>query len=204
MNVITSDTELANMALGHLGQSPLSGDLESDRSNSAKVMRTFFETTRGCVLRDFPWGFAQRLVTLAPVEEDPNSEWGFSYRMPVDCFMPRRIPSGIRNETLADRIPYRTIGDDSGTLILTDQEDAELEYTARVTNPALYPADFCMAFSLRLAAYGAPLLTSGDKFQLGTRAYQLYMAEIARAKANNANESVPDYPPDSEFISVRG
>lgn len=198
-----STTEIANLALRHLAVSKPIADLDSERSKEANAIRAFYEETRDQVLRDFPWPFATTFVTLALVEEEPTSEWAFSYRMPSDKLRFRRILSGARQDTPDTRIPYRIGRDASGELIYTDAEEAEAEYTARITDVSAFAADFTAALAFLLAAQAGPSITGGDQFQLADRALNLYVRAITQARANALNEEAPDLPPDAEWIRGR-
>src|SRR5690348_14818440 len=137
------------MALAHLGTGNFISNLATDDSDEADACNAFLETVRQQTLRDFPWPFATKTADLGLVEEEPNDglEWGFSYRYPSDCLEARRIPSGVRMDTVVSRVPFRIGYDASGRLIFCDVEDAQLEYTALVTDPSYYPPDFVMAMS---------------------------------------------------------
>ena len=198
-----SATEICNLALTHLGSTVEIEDLDDEGSDEAIICRRVFANTRDAVLRDFHWPFATKIQALGLVEEDPNSEWAYSYRTPSDCLNVRRILSGIRNDSRQSRVPYRIGQDVQGELIFTDKEDAELEYTTRITDVVRFPADFVNALALRVAAYIAPKLTAGDPFKLGERALQLYLREISNAQANAANEEQAEEPVESEFIRGR-
>jgi hypothetical protein len=199
----SSTTAIANLAISHLGIGKEIANLETERSSEAQACRRFYETARDVTLRDFPWPFATKINAIGLVEEDPNDEWGFSYRYPTDCLMLRRILSGLRNDNRQSRIPYRVTRDDSGLLIYTDAEDAELEYTIKETDVGRFPADFTMAFSFLLAGYVAPRLTGGDPFKLGQRALELYQIELSHARLTAMNEEQSEELPDSEFIRTR-
>lgn len=199
-----STTEIANMALSHLGIGKEISNLDDEKSQEARACRRFFNSVRDVVLRDFDWAFASKIVALALIEEDPNSEWAYSYRLPSDCIAPRRILSGTRTDTNSSEIAYLRGQDDDGQLIYTDEPEAYLEYTKRETRVQFYPSDFGIAMSLRLAAYIAPQLTGGDPFKVGARAMQFYTSyEIPKAQANSLNEQRPDQPPDAESIRAR-
>ena len=198
-----SKTGIVNIALSHLGISKELGNLETDRSLEASTGRRYFDTARDKVLRDFHWPFATRIEALGLVEEDPNTEWGFSYRYPVNCLRIERFLSGLRNDTLQSKSPYKIVSDDTGLLIYSDLEDAEIEYTVRATNIIIYPADFVIAFSFYLANLMAPRVTGGDQFKLGRIALNNYEIEISKAQANAINEEQPDQQVDSEFIRDR-
>lgn len=200
---MSSKTEICNLALSHLGVGKEIAILESERSQEASACRRFYDTALDATLRDYPWAFATKIVALGLIEEDPNDEWLYSYRYPTDCVFIKRILSGIKNDTRQTRINYRILSDSAGRIIYTDQENAEAEYSYRVTDTSLYPSDFIMALSYRLAHYIAPRVTAGDPYKLKREVMELYLLEIGRAKSNNNNEEQDAEDPESEFIRVR-
>lgn len=200
---MASETEICNLALSHLGSGKEIANL-SERSQEAAACRRFYESSRDLVLREYHWPFARRIIAVGLVQQNPNSEWGFSYRYPSDCASIRRILSGLRTDNAASRVPFLIGQDADGQLIYTDQGSAEIEYTKKETNTDRYPPDFVMALSLRLAAYIAPRITAGDPFKMGARALQLYMQQIMTADATASNEEQIDIAPESEFIRDRG
>lgn len=198
-----SETEIANFALAHLGVSKPITNIVTERSKEAMACKLFYDISRNEMMREFPWPFSTRFVDLALVGTAPTTEWGYSYRYPSDCACLRRIMSGNRNDSVDSRIPYRLGNDTNGELIFTDMADASVEYTHNITDPLLFSADFIAALSLRLAAYIAPQLTSGDPFKIGPRAERFYMLSIAKAQSSAVNEEQRDRTPESEFILGR-
>ena len=199
----SSDTELCNLALSHIGTAKTISNLETDKDIEAKVCRLFIEVAREATLRDFAWTFATNIATLNLVESDPTTTWLYSYRYPSDCLMVRRIFSGVENDTRQSRSVYKVLRDASGLLIYSNKEDAILEYTFKEDDPTRYPADFELAFSYRLAALMANRLTKGDPFKMKAEMISLYEAEISRAKASGADEEQRPENPESEFIRAR-
>ena len=199
---MASDIEICNLALSNLG---ISKEIASSTEDSAEAetCNRFFVDVRDELLRDFPWTFATKFVALGLVEEDPNDEWGFSYRYPSDCIKVRRILSGIRNDTPATKTKMKIIADDDGLLILTDYEDAEIEYTFRAEDPMRYPSDFKKAFALKLAIEIAPRLIAGDPYSIGPKLTQKFLYEIQKAQASSISEEVLDEFPDAEMITAR-
>lgn len=198
-----SKVGIANLTLSHLAISKEIANLETENSEEARTIRRLYETAKDATLRDFPWPFATRQAVLALLEIEPTTEWGYSYRYPSNCLYIRRILSGIRNDSRQSRAPYKIAQDDSGLIIYTDQQDAEIEYTVRADNPQLYTSDFIMAFSLYLASLAAPRLTGGDQFKLGDRALRLYRFEIGRAVSRAMNEEQVEEPVEAEYIRAR-
>lgn len=200
---MASSTEICNLALSHLGIAKPIANLSTEQSQEASACRVFYEITRDTVLKDYPWPFCTKIAAIALVEEDPNVEWQYSYRYPSDCLAVRKILSGVRNETSSERIPYKISSDSQGLLIFSDLEEAEMEYTVKITDANLYSTDFILAFSFRLASYLAPRLTAGDPFKLADRMLQMYRLEMSKATANAFNEEQRDPTPDPELIQER-
>lgn len=203
MSFTSSDTGICNMALGHIGTGKVIANLTSESSREAVACRTFYETARDEVLRDFAWPFATKIEALAEVEEDPNEEWAFSYREPSDCLMFRKIQSGIRNDNRQSRVPFRKGGDSAGGLIFTDKEDAIGEYTRRVTQVEFYPPDFKTLLAYKLAGYIVPLLSAGDPSKIRDSMAALYQMKRGEVMAAARNEEQPEEPPESEFVRGR-
>jgi hypothetical protein len=202
---MATETEIANLALSHLGIGKEIANLETEKSQEATACRRFYPTCRDAVLRDFPWPFATKFAILALVADPPTEtlEWAFSYRYPTDCLTIRRIQTGVRQDNQDTRIRFKLGRDDQGQLVYCDESLAKVEYTFREEDPQRYPADFQLAMSFRLAAYVAPRLTGGDPFKLGERAAKFYQYEIGGAQASAGNELVPDSLPDAEIIRTR-
>lgn len=211
----TSRTHLANMALRHVGVSQTLADVDnaSDRSAAARACRDFIDQAREEVLRDFDWPFARRVSAsagLALIEEDPSSEWQYSYRLPSDAVAVRRIINGStsRVETLATRIPFEMLADDDGAILYTDYvsstgDPLRVVYTTRVESVPRWPVDVAQSWALLLAGYIAPSITEGDELKLGERALAKYNWRLQRAMVNAANESVPDQPGDGTLVTSR-
>ena len=198
-----TSTEIANMAISHVGSGKEIANLDTESSEEASACRRFYENARDTVLRDCNWPFATEIVTLGLVEEDPNTEWDFSYRYPSDCINIRKIQSGIRNDHRQSRVPYRVAQDSTGLLIFTDEQNAVLEYTKREEDTSRFPSDFAIALSYKLAYLIAPRLSRGDPFKMKQDLQREYMMAISMAKAAAFNEEQSDQEPESEFMRIR-
>jgi hypothetical protein len=198
-----SKVAICNLALSHLGIAKEINFFDTEKSQEAAACRRFYDLALEQTLKDFDWPFAGKIATLQLIEADPNTEWAYSYRYPVDCVQFRKILSGIRNDTRQSAEPYKISRDTTGTIILSDKATAEGEYTMLLDNPQEYPPDFAMALSLRLAVYVAPRITGGDPYNLAKKCMDLYLVEVEIAKANARNEEKQDELPESEFVSGR-
>lgn len=200
---MASKTEICNLALSHLGSGKEIANIDTEKSEEASACRRYFDTVRDATLREFAWPFAQKRVTLGLIETFTTGEWTYSYRYPSDCLNIHRILSGVRNDTHQSRSPYEILKDSAGRIIYSDEQNAECEYTERVSDPSFYPEDFTIALSFRLASYIAPRLAKGDPFGLRKSTMEMYNIEVSKAKASSLNEVVPDNLPNSEFERAR-
>jgi len=205
----TSETEIANLALGHLGQSVEISNLQTTRTPEAIALRTIYDTMRRSTLRDFAWPFAHKiaalgLVTTYGVDDDhPTSEYKYAYRFPSDCLQIRKLQSGVNPDNRQSRIPFKISRDATGGLLLTNLEDAIAEYTIDIEEVEKYTDDFVLAFSLRLAMYAAPKICGEDPFGMGKRAANMYRYEIENAKNNAFNGEQEEENPSSELERSR-
>lgn len=205
---MSSVAEVCNLALSHLGVGKEIASI-TERSKEAEACNRFYELARDEMLRGFVWPFARKIVTLGLVtasgdDDHPACKFEYAYRYPSDCLMIRKIQSEIRTDYRQSRVTHDLLADDAGTLILTDLEDAVLEYTSTdAQNPGRWHSDFTMALSFRLASYIAPRVTGGDPFKIGQTAIRFWNASNSKAQANAANEVQPDMDPEGELTLAR-
>lgn len=188
------------MALAHIGVSTFIASA-GERSKEATICNQFFEPVRDSLLEAFEWSFASRRVSLALTDVEITN-WLYAYKYPADCVAARRLVyEGLRNPRSDQRIPYEIGYDGTQRLILTDQVDAELIYTARITDPNLFSPLFVTAFAWLLAEpIAMPLAVSTS---LADRAAKRASQWLSAAIAGNLREGQEDQPAESEFISAR-
>lgn len=200
---MSSKTELANLALSHLGQQQEIANLDTERSPAAATMRRFIPIAVETFLKDFPYSFCNVTSALALVEESPNDEWAYSYRYPTDCLKPLRIPSGLRDDTRQSRVNYVIGKDSQGELIYTDEPEASLEYVQFVNDPSRFPADVLLAMSFFLAGLSAPRICGEDPFKMGDKAMKMYQYFKGKCDSSDANDQQRPEPPEAEQIRAR-
>lgn len=196
-----SKTEIANLALIHIGVSPLIEDLEQDDGEEALTVNAVYDVALKAVIRGMEWPFTRKFRTLSLIAEDPTSEWSFSYSYPSDCERFVRIIGAGRNPNHEEKIPFLIAqGSGSSRIILTDQSDAEAEYRVREDDPVQYPEDFTLALSYKIAALIAPKLADGDSFVVAREQERLFIFHwrIAAATAFNEDQREPEPPSELE------
>lgn len=193
-----SQAAIANIALGHLGINRLISDLDGDRSPQAQAMRTHYDLALEVTLRAHRWPFAQRVATLAQIADCESAVWAYAYRDPSDCLTAHVVNRSDANP-FGER--FEVGGDASGSIIYTNAVEAVLDYTARVTQPGLFPADFVEALAFQLAIRAAQPLAAEEGLRQTARTG--YRNAIAEAMTTAGNAGAGQEPPQDEFIAAR-
>lgn len=197
-----SEVSICNMALARCGVT-LFIESVGEASQQASVCNLFYVPVRDRVLQAWPWPFARRYARLQELGSPPSC-WRYRYHYPSDCLKVRRlVPDGELGQGAGAPVPFE-IGEaeaSAARAILTDLEMAEAEYTARITDVALFPESFTSALAWALAAEIAiPLTTDMNRAQLAQR---MYAQALLEAGADCLNEGVDGPPPESGFIGAR-
>jgi hypothetical protein len=195
-----SKTAIINMALRHLGQSEEITSPDED-SNAARSASRFWDMALRIALRGYDWPFAMKAEPLRLVTADPTPEWAWGYEYPLNCLKARRILSGLRTDNAQSVVPYKVQAGTRGLMILTDQENAWLEFSFLQLDPSIYPAEFTMGLSYLLAFYMASAM--GASLDLGKMSYDLAQMNFAAAAERCLGERVADPAPDAEHIRAR-
>jgi len=208
---VASSTRLVNLALSNIGVSDAVTDLGTEATRNAETARLHYRTEIDAVLRAHPWKFATRYVALSRVTGSLaaplNGDWTYSYRLPEDCLLVRRIvpPDGRQRTFDPVPVPFDVTEDDWGGLLSANAEAIDIEYTARIACPAaVRDPIFRRACTWRLAhAFALPL--GRDKAQ-SEQAYKLYLLQIIEAQTRDQNEQQAQHPPhvgEAEWIRGR-
>lgn len=196
----SSEVAICNLGLGRIGISIFISSL-SEASNEARVCSIFYEPCRDMVLQDFHWNFAGKRAVLANLGTPPTN-WAYRYALPSDCLEARYlVVPGSRQPRSGQRIAYEVSVEDDVKVLYTDQENAELVYTCRVTNPNLFSPLFIMALGWLIGAECAMPLSAAPG--LGDAARRNYALTISAAGSSSLREAEPGPEPESEFISAR-
>ena len=197
---MTSSTEMANLALSHCAVSKNIGNLDTSVGPDAEACRRFFDIAMNTFQRDFQYAFATTTVTLGLIREDPDDRYSFEYTYPANCQFAGRLISGLIKDNRQSQFEYKIMRGDSGRVIWTNCEEAELEFQFIETDTGRYQVDFILAFTYKLAELIAPRVTGGDPFKLGNQAKANYQEAKNIAQANAMNEQQEEEEPESEFI----
>ena len=203
MAAVTTEHQVANLALGLIGQRQILDSL-NEESTEAQVAKLYFASTRNELLQSFAWRFATKRAVLALTTEEREG-WTYCYAAPSDLLIEgaARIWDGDREPGAGGRIPFSIeLNDaDDGLLILTDQPEAELIYTREHRTVALWPPLFVKALAAQLAVYMAGALPVKPEMMPSLQRSATLALQVAAAASANAAQR--DEAADSEFIRER-
>lgn len=176
-----SQVAIVNLALIDIGAATITSMDET--SNEATKASALWAPIRDEVLVSHHWDFATVAVDLA-LESDfviVDEKWQYSYAIPSDCLEPRYL--GLKDYNYEVR----------GTHILCDIEDAQLIYTAKITDTTKYPAMFDTALAKRLgAALCRPLKKRGSTAREMMGEYEVAISLAQNRDASQSNMSNDD------------
>lgn len=200
---LSTEAELCNISLGLIGVSIRIQSL-SDNEATARACKDNYSQARDLALESFEWTFAEQTAVLA-LSTEVRTGWTYTYALPGNCMVPRRIDdgSGNRSERAVDKTPFRTMLNDAGNgmLLVTDQQNAVLVYTASVAITALFSAHFTECVAHLLAAKLANVVKKDPK--LGLSMMQSADFLLKRAGAFDRNVGQLDPRPDSVLLTGR-
>lgn len=180
---MASDVDIANLALNRIGCNTISSFGEGTREST--VLNAIYNINRVSVLRDFAWSFAMLELQLALLTE-VRSKWTYVYAYPSDCINALYIYNSASNED-RNAIPYEigvSVTKDKKVL-MTNQQNAVLVYTADISNSTLFDTSFVDAFAWKLASeLVQPLRSETQLFQVMLNIYKTKIAEAARNSMN--------------------
>lgn len=201
---VASEADICNGALVCVGVGQFLDNLSEDTAE-ARACDQIYARTRDALLEKAPWKFARRRAVLALSTEE-RTGWAYVYALPSDCLAPLFLDPGVLMPAAAERVPFDWEAGTSGSvagpaLLLTNQEEAELHYTARVENVSLFSPGFVEALEWAIAAKLALVLPI--KPALAAQAKVEAKRLLLEATATMLNHSQRSPAAESEYVSGR-
>lgn len=147
---MASQVDMANLALGEIGQSPITS--LDDGTRAANLCKANFPILLEAMLTDHDWNFAKKRAQLAQEAAAPLFGFSRQFTLPADCAAARRINQD-------DKIPWKV----EGKSLLTSEAAVNLEYTSYVDDVNQWSGMFRLGFAKLLASYLAGSLTGDMK-----------------------------------------
>lgn len=190
------DTDIANLALGHLGK-PTITSIDGN-SVEAKRCKFLLPLSRRTMLMASDWSFARETKPLAALAVSNPYEGSFTY-------VYDRPDVGVKLWGVVDPIDYRKVSTafllEQGR-IYTSVKDAKIRYTDDVTSPAEWTDPFADAVALDMAMRMAPSFTR-RRSDIAALQQQRDMA-VSLAIEFDAMQEPQSYARDHTYIEARG
>ncbi len=182
-----SKTDLANLALTHIGEKLIS-DITSDQSIEASIASVFIDNVMCSEIENFDWSFARKTAALSAsstrTTDVAGTGFGSSYSLPNDLLVVRAIfPDDDYAESVQEKVPYLVISKGSSKVLLTDASSPRLRYTFNQTSLPQFSQNLVMACGHRLAGMIAYARTKKQDL----RDVQFRQADVYRALAQQAD-----------------
>lgn len=195
-----TEVEICNLALSHIRVKSIAS--LSDNTPQANECNRLYDPTRDAVLEKFNWNFARKRIILS-LKSETYAGWTYAYAYPSDCIKARKIYNSVGESTISGKIKFEVAIDDALTarIILTEQEDAVLIYTARVTTPNMFSSQFVTAMGYAMAVELTVPLRADVALKETMRLEYINIIEQAGAEDANEGHDVPEQV--SSFLDAR-
>jgi len=162
----STELDVANLALSYLGEPPI-GSL-ADNVARARVMNSLLGIARDKTLRENDWNFSTAWIVPAALGTLSIGPLQNRFPMPSDCLRVRFVSDNaafspgddieeLPNESWAIEAATVNPGDIAAAamVMVTNVTSPLVCYTRQITLPALWDAEFIVAFARQLAGMGA-------------------------------------------------
>lgn len=203
---MASQLNIINLALSHIAQTPVTAaQLIANNTVQSQAALRVWEFARKETLRAYNWGFAKTQEALAITTDYDPAVYTYAYIYPTNCVAVRKVNVRTNlDDTISGK--YEIMHDPTNDLqrIVTDIEDAYIEYTYDHDTPTLWDSAFVVAFAYRLAAEMAvPLNGNPNQAEAQVKLAGDAISEAKRHDASNKHES-HDGVEKSNFVDSRG
>lgn len=198
---MTTDVDICNFALTSLGLEPI--DTLEDATQNARICKRFYALMRDVYLSEHEWSFTENTIELTKIDPLPDgySLFDYGYQYPSDCLKPRNVRDGETRQAYPFILQnYIAVGPVNTKIILTNLDDAFLEYTIGIVDPGLFSQTFLDALSSKLAFKIAFPLTKDQRVQ--KQAFDQWLLADATAKERDSSGEMP-LPPSQDWIQAR-
>lgn len=174
-----TEVSICNLALTRVGHDTISSLTEG--SKAARMCNLHYEPSLYAVLEAHLWNFAISRATLSQDATAPNHEFAYRYLLPTDFLRCVRT----YNEAIGYYDEYRI----EGQYLVTDEGEVKIEYVAKITDPAKFPALFVDLLAQRVAAEICMALT--DNQNATESLWKIYDTKLREARYSDAVQGTP-------------
>lgn len=155
----SNDTNVCNQVLVELGANTITS--LTDGSENAQRCKAVYNDTLRATLEAHDWSFARKRKALTKLAGTPEFEFDNRFQLPSDCIRslytgddlgsgwPYRVPPSVQSVWVSlEGKSWQIEGDE----LLSDRDEVDLIYTARITSPSDWTPMFTEAMVAHLGA----------------------------------------------------
>ncbi len=207
---MASEVDICNLALAHLGDAAQVSSINpADSSAQAGHCSRFYPIARDTLLEMHPWGFATKRLSLSLTSNSVN-QWAYVYAGPSDVVnyltiidpaaaddfsgslpLANQVPGAVNaNQGIYQPQPFVVETDATGAdLVYTNQVNAVLKYSAKVTDTTTFSPLFVESLALMLAGMLAgPVIKGAEGRAVAKEMQGLFQMFFGRATMSDANQ----------------
>jgi hypothetical protein len=194
---VASEVDICNLALANLGDvANLQAINPPDGSAQADHCQRFYPIARDALLEMHEWSFSTKRAAMALLS-NPITEWLYCYAQPIDLLNPIAVmdPNATDDSSVAMPAPSMAFfgysnpvintavytpqeftleaATDGSDVIYTNQQNAVLRYTARVTDTSKFSTLFIRTLAASLSSMLAGPVLKGDAGEAAAGRWEL-------------------------------
>ena len=196
---MASQVQIAKLALQHIGDRYDISDI-TEESVEAEQINLIFDDTRDEILRRFPWRFAKKYTSPASLTVTVPGLWTYAYQYPSGCVKVRGITNILGADAEALKFEVALLEDDT-KVVLTNEDSAEIFFTAQVTDTTRFDPEFTMALSFLLASRVCMALTGS--LDIVSKLDQEVLRTVGHAAETDSSEGINREAPEASWIDAR-
>lgn len=210
---MASEVDICNLALGNLGDIANVSSIDPpEGSAQAQLCAQFYPIARDSLLEMHTWGFATRRSNLALLQDlsGTQTQWQYIYQAPSNVLNYMAVLDQNASDDYSQQFPmaYTQTGvinngqgiytpqpfvvetlEDGTEVIYTNQENAMLRYTVKITDPTKFSPLFVETLSHYLAAkLAGPILKGDVGASEAKRQLQLFQIHMEKAVESDSNQ----------------
>ncbi len=218
---MASEIDIANLALARLGDTANVSSFDPpEGSAQAEKCARFYPIARDSLLELHNWNFATKRETLALLGEGDWAMWAYTYALPADYLKALAVLDPEASDDVTATVPPYQVGTSLYSpqpfvietdpltdvpILLTNQQDALLRFTARVTDTSRFSPLFTDTLGWYLASYLAGPVIKGDTgMKVAQQMMQIAMGMLGKAAVSDANTRLVQPTPTAPWIAGRG
>lgn len=182
-------TKIFNLALSALYLQKRLSNADTDNSTEALTLNNLWETAFFSALQEMDLDSTSSTKELELVTLDPNKFWKYAYKYPTDCKFLRRIVSCYVTDDEYTNIDRKIEIMDGQKVILTNQQEAMIEYISSNVPMASLSAEAALFISYKLAKLATPLIVGKNSQEVMKTLERNYQMALLDAQEKDALET---------------